>query len=191
MTLPSIFLTRFSAIWIAFEAWLMVRDRVQGKGKVTKDGGSRYFNIIAIVVGTTIAAALSVNSGIYSPGGTPGTGFWVGLSIMVGGFGLRIWAVVALGASFRTTVETHAEQQVVRSGPYRLVRHPSYSGLLMMCLGCGLAVQNLLSLAFALLLPLAAILYRIRIEEATLAVSIGTEYRQYQLSTKKLIPLVW
>jgi protein-S-isoprenylcysteine O-methyltransferase Ste14 len=60
-----------------------------------------------------------------------------------------------------------------------------------MCFGYGIAVQNLLSLAFAFILPLAAILYRIRIEEAALVSSIGAEYQKYQRATKKLVPWIW
>jgi len=61
----------------------------------------------------------------------------------------------------------------------------------MMCIGCGIADQNWLSLAFAVILPLAALLYRIRIEEAALVSSIGSNYVEYQRNTKKLIPWVW
>jgi protein-S-isoprenylcysteine O-methyltransferase Ste14 len=186
-----ILLRILSAVWIVFEVWLIFRDRAHGKGKTERDNGTRYFNIIAIVVGITLAGVLNGRSEFFFPGGRTDEGFWTGLSIMLLGFGLRIWAVATLGASFRTTVETHAEQRVEKRGPYRLVRHPSYSGLLLMCLGYGIAVQNLLSLAFAFILPLIAILYRIRIEEAALISSIGSEYEEYRRSTKKLIPWVW
>jgi len=104
---------------------------------------------------------------------------------------LRIWAIATLGSSFRTTVETHQDQKVVRKGPYRLVRHPSYTGLLLTCLGYGIAVQNWLSVIFAVGLPLIALIYRIHIEEQELVSSIGTEYEGYPKETKKLIPWIW
>jgi protein-S-isoprenylcysteine O-methyltransferase Ste14 len=191
MTLDSILLTTISIIWIAFEILLIVRDRIRGKGKTRNDRGTRYINLIAIFVGITLAGVLSRDTGFFLPGGRSITGFWIGLCIMLLGFALRIWSVVTLGASFRTTVETHTDQRVVRRGPYRLLRHPSYSGLLLMCVGYGIAVQNWLSLAFAVILPLAALLYRIRIEEAALVSSIGSDYVEYQRKTRKLIPWVW
>jgi protein-S-isoprenylcysteine O-methyltransferase Ste14 len=191
MILFTVLLTTTSAIWIAFEIWLVVRDRIQGKGKTHNDRGTRFYNIAAIVVGITVASILNGNSGFFFPGGRSYAPFWIGLGIMVLGFGLRIWAVATLGASFRTTVETHSNQQVVRSGPYRLVRHPSYSGLIVMCCGYGIALMNWLSLVIAVVLPLVALLYRIHIEEAALASSIGSEYREYQRHTKRLVPWVW
>ena len=153
----SVVLTTISIIWIAFEVWLIIRDQIQGKGKTGMDRGTRYYNFIAIAGGITVAAILSGNPNFYFPGGRSATGFWIGVCIMLLGFGLRIWSVVTLGASFRTTVETHPDQHVVRSGPYRLVRHPSYSGLILMCFGYGIAVQNWLSLAFTVVPPLVAL----------------------------------
>jgi len=191
MTLYSILLISVSIIWIAFEILLVVRDRIQGKGSTGNDRGTRYLNFAAIFLGITVAGILRGNSRFFFPAGWSNTVFWVGLCIIVLGFAFRIWSVIALGASFRTTVETHTNQLVVSNGPYRLLRHPSYTGLLMMCIGCGIADQNWLSLAFAVILPLAALLYRIRIEEAALVSSIGSNYVEYQRNTKKLIPWVW
>jgi len=191
MTLYPIILTAVTAIWVAFEIWLVVRDRIRGKGKPAKDRGTLYFNFIAIVLGLTLAGFLNGKSRYFFPGGRSDTGFWIGIAIMVLGFALRIWAVTTLGASFRTTVETHTNQAVVDRGPYRLIRHPSYSGLILMCIGDGVALQNWLSLAIAVILPLVALLYRIHIEEQTLVSSIGSDYQKYQSKTKRLIPWVW
>jgi protein-S-isoprenylcysteine O-methyltransferase Ste14 len=191
MILFTILLTTASTIWIAFEIWLVVRDRMQGKGKTVKDRGTRYYSIAAVILGITVASVLNGISRFFFPGGRGYAPFWVGLGIMMLGFGLRIWAVATLGTSFRTTVETHSNQRAVRKGPYRLIRHPSYSGLVIMCLGYGIALMNWLSLVIAVVLPLVALVYRIHIEETVLASMIGSEYKEYQSQTKKLIPWVW
>ena len=191
MILFTLLLASASAVWVAFEIWLIVRDGIQRKGKAIKDRGTRYFNIIAIVVGISVASILNTNSTFFFPGGRGYAGFWIGFSIMVSGFALRIWAVATLGASFRTTVETHLDQQVVRKGPYKLVRHPSYSGLVIMCCGYGIALMNWLSLVIAVVLPLVALVYRIHVEEKVLASSIGSAYKAYQSQTKRLIPWIW
>ncbi len=180
-----------SAIWIAFEIWLMLRDRARGRGKTEDDRGTRYFNLIAMAVGITGAALTNGFSMFFFPGGRSDTVFGIGLFIMLLGLALRIWAVATLGTSFRTTVETHDSQKVIRKGPYKLIRHPSYSGLILMCCGYGIAVQNWLSLAIAVLLPLAALIYRIHVEEAAMVTSIGSDYSEYRRNTKKLIPWVW
>jgi protein-S-isoprenylcysteine O-methyltransferase Ste14 len=191
MTIYDLLLILLPTIFFAFEIWLVIRDRSRGKGKATLDKGTRYFNFIAILVGLSAAAALNGFSRFLFPEGRTNTGFFVGIAILLAGMALRFWSVFTLGNSFRTTVETDQDQKVVRSGPYRLVRHPSYSGLLLVCCGYGIALQNWLSLLAAVILPLAALLYRIRIEEAALISSLGPEYSEYQRRTKKLIPWVW
>src|ERR1700690_1974172 len=153
MTLLSALLITTSILWIVFEILLVVRDQLQGKGKAGKDRGTLYYNVLAIALGMTVASVLNGNSKFFFHGHWSDTVFWIGLFIMWLGLGLRIWAVVTLGASFRTTVETHKDQQVIRRGPYRLVRPPSYTGLILMCFGFGISLQNWLSLAFSAMLP--------------------------------------
>ena len=77
------------------------------------------------------------------------------------------------------------------TGPYRWVRHPSYSGLLLQFVGFALSLNNLLCLV-AILLPVCwALGYRIRVEEAALHGSLGDAYKKYTDRTKKLVPSVY
>jgi protein-S-isoprenylcysteine O-methyltransferase Ste14 len=191
MTIYSWLLILIPTIWAAFEVGLVIRDNARGKGKTTKDKGTRSFNFIAIILGLTSAASLNVLSSFYVPGGRAGTGFFIGIAIMVIGMVIRFWSVFTLGKAFRTTIETDQDQKVISNGPYKLVRHPSYSGWLLMCCGYGIALQNWLSLLVAVLFPLIAFLVRIHVEEAALVSSFGSEYVAYQSRTKKLIPWVW
>jgi len=186
-----VLLDAFCGLWIAFELWLMLRDRAQGKGKTVKDRGTRYYNFIAMIVGLTLAGILSGRSAFFFPWGRSYTVFWIGYAIMALSLAFRVWAIVTLGSSFRTTVETHKNQKVVRQGPYAVLRHPSYTGLLFTCAGFGIAVQNWLSFLLAVALPLVALLYRIRVEEEELVLALGAEYQEYQGKTKKLIPWLW
>jgi protein-S-isoprenylcysteine O-methyltransferase Ste14 len=185
-----ILLNFVAALWVVFEIWLIVRDRIRGKGKMEHDRGTIYLNFASIAVGLTAAGFISGHTEFRLPGGS-NAAFWIGLAIMATGFFVRVWAVTALGASFRTTVETHVNQKVKKDGPYRLVRHPSYSGLLLMCTGYGIASLNWLSLIVAIVLPLCALLYRVRVEEEVLVKSLGTEYEEYQGQTKRLIPWIF
>ena len=178
-------------IWIAFEVGLVIRDRARGMGTVNADKGSRNFNFLALIIGLTTAGVLNGISIFFFPGGRKMTVFVIGTILMLLGMALRFWAIATLGKSFRTTVETDAGQKVIKSGPYKLIRHPSYSGWLLVCLGFGIALQNWLSLAFAFILPLSAFLYRIRVEEPALVKAFGEEYMQYQMHSKRLIPWVW
>jgi protein-S-isoprenylcysteine O-methyltransferase Ste14 len=109
---------------------------------------------------------------------------WVGLA-------LRVWAVLTLGRSFSTFIQVDVDQAVVTRGPYRWVRHPSYTGLLLIALGFGLGVGNWLSLAICAVIPLVGLLPRIAVEEAELARVLGDPYRRYQRATRRLVPGLW
>lgn len=191
MILQIILLNSLIAAFIAYEVWLMLRDRQSGKGTTGNDRGTRSLNFVGIVLGLTGAGLVALLTRIGLAGGSNSYLFWIGLGVLCIGFLLRIWAVRTLGASFRTTIETHDGQHVITNGPYKLIRHPSYSGLLLICLGYGIAVQNWISLIIAVLLPAIALLYRIRIEEPELEAALGQEYQDYKKTTKRLIPWIW
>jgi len=117
--------------------------------------------------------------------------FIAGIALMVLGLALRAWSVIVLGRNFTVYVQVRDEQPVVDTGPYRLLRHPSYSALLLVCLGIGLALGNWLALVVVVLVPTAAILMRIRVEERALLAGIGEPYRRFAATRKRLIPWVW
>ena len=84
----------------------------------------------------------------------PGPDWWpplLGLAVFAFGIAYRIWAVRTLGRFFRYTVVVDADHRVVEDGPYRRLRHPSYTGLLMAALGVGIALGNWLAIAACLL----------------------------------------
>ena len=117
--------------------------------------------------------------------------FVAGIVIMVLGLALRGWSVIVLGRNFTVFVQVRDEQPVVDTGPYRLLRHPSYTALLLVCLGIGLAMGNWLALVVVVVLPTIAILWRIRVEERALLAGIGEPYRRFAATRKRLIPWVW
>jgi protein-S-isoprenylcysteine O-methyltransferase Ste14 len=173
--------------WAVLELSLRVRERLQGKGGVARDRATRA--LIAVTLGTAIAVAAVTASRATGPR-IAGL-YWAGLTVMWLGLAIRVWAIAALGRAFRTTVEVDPEQAVVSAGPYRWVRHPSYSGLLLIVAGCGLASGSPLALAVCAVLPPAALLRRIHVEEAEMVRVLGDRYRAYQMQTKRLIPGVW
>jgi protein-S-isoprenylcysteine O-methyltransferase len=114
------------------------------------------------------------------------------LAIVVFALGLVLrWAAILyLGHFFTIDVSVATDHKVIDTGPYRFVRHPSYSGLLLMWLGIGMGTGNVLALLF-IMLPGIGLLYRIKIEESVLAESLGSRYREYMKKTKRLIPFVY
>jgi len=179
------------AAWAAVEATLLARDLARGKGSTTRDRGTRSLLVagwlIAMVAATWMAGQFGAASGWR-------LGRWhtaAGLMVMWIGLAIRIWSVIVLGSAFRTTVEVDGGQQIVDRGPYRLVRHPSYTGILLIALGYGLALGNWLSVVILLVIPLGTMLRRIAVEEATLTEVIGQPYIAYKERTKRLVPGLW
>jgi protein-S-isoprenylcysteine O-methyltransferase Ste14 len=115
--------------------------------------------------------------------------FGLGLALMAAGMLVRWWAIIVLGRFFTPVVRVRADQTVVERGPYRWVRHPSYSGLIVFCLGLGLALGNWLSLALLAVVPAASLAVRIRAEERALLASLGEPYRRFCASRPRLFPL--
>ena len=116
---------------------------------------------------------------------------WIGLGIFATGSLVRWWAIRHLGQFFTVDVAVAEDHRVVDTGPYRLVRHPSYSGLLLQFAGLALSLNRSLSLLVILLPVMAALLYRIRVEEKALLTKLGGAYAQYTRVTKRLVPLVY
>lgn len=143
----------------------------------------------------TIPAVLFL---VYSPRIAPGAQIRpplvpvvAGLVIFSAGEALRVWAKVALGRYFTYTVQTSSDQPVITSGPYRFVRHPSYTGLLLIEIGFGAAWGNWLGLAVLTVMTLVGLAYRIHVEENALLADLGDRYRSYAEDHKRLIPLLW
>jgi protein-S-isoprenylcysteine O-methyltransferase Ste14 len=86
---------------------------------------------------------------------------------------------------------TSADQPVITTGPYRVLRHPSYAGMLLVLGGIGLSYGNWLSLAALVFPPLIGFIYRIHVEEAALSATLGAAYTTYASRRKRIIPFVW
>jgi protein-S-isoprenylcysteine O-methyltransferase Ste14 len=117
--------------------------------------------------------------------------FLLGLIFILMGVALRWYAIRTLGRYFTRDVAVSADQQVVQNGPYRLIRHPAYSGTFLTMLGVGLAMTNWASLTVLLTCVFLGHLYRVNVEEKALIKSIGGPYIEYVRRTKRFIPLVF
>ncbi|MFY9886996.1 MAG: isoprenylcysteine carboxylmethyltransferase family protein [Streptosporangiaceae bacterium] len=120
-----------------------------------------------------------------------GGAFAAGVVVLLSGLILRGWSFKALGEYFTFTVMVSSDQPVVAAGPYRVLRHPSYTGVLLACAGVGLASANWVAMAGVTLLPLVPLLWRIHVEETALLTTVGDSYRAYASQHKRLVPLVW
>ncbi|MGZ4853489.1 MAG: methyltransferase family protein, partial [Halobacteriota archaeon] len=106
------------------------------------------------------------------------------------GIVLRQWSIAVLGRYFSPTVGVQEGQTVVDRGPYRLVRHPAYTGLLMLYIGLGFVIQSWGAVLVLIAFFAVAFGYRIHVEERVLTSKLGDEYVSYAKRTKRLIPYV-
>ena len=155
-----------------------------------QDRGTRV--IVALALYAAIAAALAAaripRLRVYA------NNWWtlgLGLAIVLAGAALRDWAIVSLGRYFRREVTIEPGQRIVRRGPYRALRHPSYAGICLILAGFGLTFGSWVSAVAALLIVFAGMLPRIRVEERALARAFGSDYTTYAISTDRMVPHVW
>jgi protein-S-isoprenylcysteine O-methyltransferase Ste14 len=177
------------AVWVIGERILSLRDLRSGAWKSRQDAGSFLSVTAGIVAGFLAGLALASGHTLSLP--APVVWVAVGLIIAWAGMLLRLWAVLALGRFFTTTVVVRAEQTVVTGGPYRFVRHPSYLGVLILLFGFGLALGDLASAVAMVVLPTMGLLWRIKVEEAALRAELGDRYIEYCKGHARLIPGIW
>jgi protein-S-isoprenylcysteine O-methyltransferase Ste14 len=142
-----------------------------------------FGGILLIPIGRALAPGAAIRGGV-----------WVfALGVLIGWLGLllRWWSFVTLGKYFTVVLKTSGDQPVVDRGPYRLLRHPSYTGLLLAFVGCGLLTGNWLSTAGSVTLVVTALIYRIRIEERALNAALGDRYRDFATGRARLVPFLW
>ena len=176
--------------WFALEVGLVVRDLLRRRARLGRDRGTRM--IVALSLGGSIFIGSLLRRWVPALDTPAPDAFAVaGLVVIWLGLAVRLWAVMTLGGSFSTFVQVDDDQAVVTRGPYRWVRHPSYTGLLLIALGFGLGARNWLSLLICTVVPLLGLLPRMAIEESEMTRVLGEQYRSYQRTTRRLVPGLW
>jgi len=176
-------------VWIAselFGAVLVPRLRGRGETRVRRDRGSGALIIFTVFISIGLALSFGYAGVVVLPDRV----FYPGILLMLLGVLVRQWAIAVLGRFFSLTVRVATDHRVVTRGPYRLVRHPSYTGVLITFIGLGLALQSLGGLLVLLGVFSLSYGYRIRVEEKTLLSELGPDYASYMRRTKRLVPFI-
>ncbi len=140
-------------------------------------------------VGLVVAVADTVR-GHWTPWQGPAVraaGFALGLA----GVGLRLWSMRALAGAFSYDLKVVPGQALVRRGPYRRLRHPSYTGMLLWSVGLGLWNPSLPGLVLLLAGTVPQLVHRIAAEERLLAGHVGDAWDAHARATARLVPFVW
>lgn len=154
---------------------------------VREDRGNRWvlYAFAAIGLLDGYVPALTDRMGIWTLDGDAVR--WLGVALFAAGGTLRIWPVFVLGRRFSGLVAIQPDHQLVTTGVYGVIRHPSYLGLLVGTLGWALAFRAGAGVLLAALL-LPPLLARIRAEERLLSSQFGAEYDAYRARTARLLP---
>ena len=182
-----------SPVWlgIAFgvsETLLSLSRRAKG-GAVKKDAGSLALFWTAIPLAMLLAywAAVSLQQPPWQLPWEPELAL-IGDIMVITGLIFRWYSIIYLGRWFTVNVAIAADQPLIDDGPYRFLRHPSYTGALMALIGLGLAIGNTVSLVVIVLLTVPVFLRRIQVEERVLAEAFGARWEAYRARTWRLLP---
>lgn len=116
---------------------------------------------------------------------------YIAPALVISGLLVRWLAIIQLGKAFTVNVAIAGDQQLKTDGLYGIVRHPSYTGLLMVITGLAFYTGYWLSFLCIFLPITLALAYRISIEEKALAANFGNSYEAYKKRTKRLVPLIY
>ena len=175
--------------WVGLEIVIALATRTRRSQGSVHDRGSQLL-IWAVIVFSFNVAEWAVAPGLEMPF-KHHTLRIVGIVLIVVGLVVRIVAITTLGKAFSANVAIRSAQTLKRSGLYSVVRHPSYLGMEIIFVAVGVGSRNWGSLAVMVVLPTAAVLYRIHVEEIALRSAFGEEYGEYAKTTKRLIPGVY
>jgi len=186
MMIP-ILATIIRASWILIEVPYLRRYKV----KPVKDWDKRSAGLwdfantiepIGMILGFTNIGRIQTGSGLIRP---------LGIALLLGGIVIRWTAIYTLGKYFTAKVVIKDDHRLIRTGPYKYLRHPAYTGALVAHLGLGLSFSNWFSLILRFVPYVVAALYRMKVEELALREALGEEYDHYSRNTKRLIPRVY
>ena len=162
-----------------------------GGAMMKEESNDRSFWLI--VIGMISAFFLPPIEYLFLPAVLPRI-YWMqvtGLTLIVFGSALFIWARRALGKFYSGHVSVVEGQPLVQSGPYRFIRHPAYAGYILIALGLSLGYSSLAGLAAILFLLLPSVIYRIGVEDKLLADHFGGQFNEYAVKVARLIPGIW
>ena len=177
-------------IYVLSELGLAWSKRAAAQDSRGADRGSLALLWFAIV--SSVAASYVVSSALPAAAmSAPAASGVAGLVVFAAGLTLRWYSIMHLGRFFTVNVAIAADHRLIETGPYRFVRHPSYTGALMAFTGLALCLANWASLAVMLIPVFLVFQWRMHVEEDALLRAFGDRYRDYMKRTKRLIPALY
>jgi protein-S-isoprenylcysteine O-methyltransferase Ste14 len=171
------------AVWVVF--WLYWLISAAGAKEGSRPRRIRPPGLLIVVLGYVLLRVFGTGTlAVHTPALQA-----VGVVLFLAGLGTAVWARVNLGRNWGMPMTRKEEPELVTSGPYRLVRHPIYTGMLAGMLGTALSISLYWLLAFAVMG--VYFVYSARVEERLMAASFPSTYPGYRARTKMLVPFVF
>jgi len=178
-------------IWaFASEFAIVARARRTVEQNKSKDSGSLQVILLGMWIAMLVSFPLAFVKSLSFPASSILPAFAAGNALLVAGSLLRRHCWKVLGRYFTGDVQVHSDQPVIQHGVYRWVRHPSYSGGILMQAGIGVALANWASLAILVTVAVLVYFYRVSREERALVQTLGEPYLAYMKKTKRFVPFV-
>jgi protein-S-isoprenylcysteine O-methyltransferase Ste14 len=177
-------------IYLVSEILLTLTRRSRSKTGTKQDRST--LGIIWLLIAVSVTAGIFVAQN-FRAGALPHGRMFAsaGVVLLVAGLILRWWAIITLGRFFTVDVTIERDHELVERGPFRIVRHPSYTGVLLAFVGLGLSLGNWAAL-LVILIPIgAAFVHRMNVEEDALSRALGPRYAEYIKRTKRLVPFIY
>jgi protein-S-isoprenylcysteine O-methyltransferase Ste14 len=186
---PSLGMLLAGAIWLGFTVFWSLTAGPRGPGRSKESAESRAIRQILLALSLLLLFA-----------SIPGLGWllippnqWhapAGLAIMAAATLLHVWARVHLGRNWSSEVMIKTDHQLVRTGPYRLVRHPIYTAILGLAFGTAIVSGRLVSMLGAALFTYAYI-RKLQLEERALGATFGSAWEEYRRHSWALVPWLY
>jgi protein-S-isoprenylcysteine O-methyltransferase len=186
ITWPVLVLAAFCTVIFATQPALSLQESKENR---RTDGWTVW-----LIIGVSGAGQiLSVVEWAYLQGAPQAMDAWTitGVILLAGGTAFRLWAINTLKTNFAVTVQIKQGQQLITSGPYRWLRHPSYTGAWIAMIGAALLMHSYLGLVLMGPGMLLVYMRRIEVEERTLEQAFGQAYSNMKQHTSRLVPRVW
>ena len=189
MDLKIIIIIAVSYLYGFFEVFMNLRQRSKSKVTTSSDKSSLWLLYGLITVGYF----LSFSIGATKIGRIH---FWnlffaIGMVLFAAGLLIRLLSIATLKQYFTYSVAKVEGHQLIETGLYKNIRHPGYLGQLLIFLGLSISLSNWLSILLMMIPVAIGYIYRIRVEEKFMVEQLGEIYKNYQIRTKRIIPLIY
>ncbi len=177
-------------IYLVSEVLLTVTRRSRSATGEKQDQST--LRVLWIVIAVSVTAGVFV-AGNWRSGVLPNERALetAGVALFAAGLAVRWWAIVTLGRFFTVDVTIEKDHELVERGPFRWVRHPSYTGVLLAFVGWALTLRNWGAILVVLIPIFGAFVRRMNVEEEALSRALGSRYADYMRRTKRLVPFIY